>query len=49
MIQAQGAQGSIQVRASVDATDLEAFHSGELSEIELIDRVQYEADPVDGR
>jgi hypothetical protein len=30
-------------------TDLEAFHSGELSESEFIDRVQYEADPVDGR
>jgi hypothetical protein len=49
MIQAQGAQSSIQIRASVDATDLEAFHSGELSESEFIGRVQYEADPVDGR
>jgi hypothetical protein len=49
VIQAQGAQSSIQIRASVDTTDLDAFYSGELSESEFIDRVQYEARPVDGR
>jgi hypothetical protein len=49
VIQAQGARGeavtqsSIQIHASVDTTDLEALHNGELSEGEFIDRVQYEA------
>jgi hypothetical protein len=46
VIQGQGAQTSIHIRASVDATDLEAFHGGQLSESEFIDRVQYEAYPV---
>jgi hypothetical protein len=49
VIQAEGTQSSIQIRAGVDTTDLEAFHSGELTEAQFIDRVQYEADPVDGR
>jgi hypothetical protein len=46
VIQGQGAQSSIQIRANVDAADLEAFYGGELSEGEFIDRVQYEAEPV---
>jgi hypothetical protein len=47
VIQTRGAPSSIQIRASVDTTDLEAFHNGELSESEFIDRVHYEAHPVD--
>jgi hypothetical protein len=49
VIQAHGARSSIQIRAGVEARDLNAFHDGELSESEFIDRVQYEADPADGR
>jgi hypothetical protein len=43
VIQAQGTQSTIQIRASVDTTDLDAYYNGELSESEFINRVQYEA------
>ena len=49
VIQAQGTQSPIQIQASVDRIDLEAFHNGELSESDFIDRVQYEVAPLDGR
>lgn len=42
----QGAEGLTRLRASVDVAHLKAFYSGELTENEFIDRVQYEADPA---
>lgn len=49
LIQAEGTQSATQIQASVDITDLEAFYNGELSESAFIERVQYQAQTVDGR
>jgi hypothetical protein len=49
LIRAQGTRSSVQIRASVGSTDLDAFYNGGLSESDFIDRVQYEARPVDMR
>jgi hypothetical protein len=48
VVETQGAQNSLRIRADVDRTDLEAFQNGELSESDFIDRVHYEAQSADG-
>jgi hypothetical protein len=49
LIQAQGSQGSLQIRARVDSADLEAYYGGEITESVFIDRVQYQVDGADER
>jgi hypothetical protein len=48
LIQAHSPTDSLQIRASVDAADLEAYSLGEVTESTFIDRVQYEVDWSDG-
>ena len=47
LIQTQGPQSSVQIRASVDSADLGAYYGGEITESVLIDRVQYQVDRSD--
>jgi len=47
IIEAQGTPQPTCLYAAVDATDLKAFHSGELGESAFIDRVQYRIEPSD--
>jgi len=48
LIQAHSPKDSLQIRASVDAADLDAYSRGEVTESTFIDHVQYEVDGSDG-